>query len=158
MTLYEISQQIRNAIDFGYDPETGEILDDTALKELEMERDEKLENLILWVKDIRAEEEAIQNEEKALKARREANHRKGDSISQYIQNMLGGQKFSTARCAVSYRKTTAVNILDVNLIPAEYRRVKVTEEPDKTAIKNAIKAGNTIPGASLEERQSMSIK
>lgn len=158
MTLYEISQQIRNAIDFGYDPETGEILDDTALKELEMERDEKLENLILWVKDIRAEEEAIQNEEKALKARREANHRKGDSISQYIQNMLGGKKFSTARCAVSYRKTTAVNILDVNLIPAEYRRVKVTEEPDKTAIKNAIKAGNTIPGASLEERQSMSIK
>lgn len=86
MTLYEIDQQIIKAIELGYDPETGEILDDSALQNLQMERETKLENLILWVKDLRAEEEAIQNEEKALKTRREANHRKGDSITRYIQN------------------------------------------------------------------------
>lgn len=158
MTLYEIDQQIIKAIELGYDPETGEILDDSALQNLQMERETKLENLILWVKDLRAEEEAIQNEEEALKARREANHRKGDSITRYIQNSLAGEKFKTAKCAVSYRKSETVEFSDQDLVPDEYWRVKTTREPDKTALKTALKAGESIPGAYLEQHQNMSIK
>lgn len=158
MKLYEIDQQIIKAIELGYDPETGEILDDTALKELQMERETKLENLILWVKDIRAEEEAIQAEEKNLKARREANHRKGDSITRYIQASLAGEKFKTAKCTVGYRKSETVEFTDQTLIPEEYWREKVTREPDKAALKTALKAGEEIPGAYLEPHMNIQIK
>ena len=49
MTLYEINEAIRNAIELGFDPETGEILDASALEQLQMDRDEKIENICLYI-------------------------------------------------------------------------------------------------------------
>ena len=147
MTLYQIDQQIIKAIEFGYDPETGEILDDSALQELQMERDEKIENILLYVKDLRAEQAAIKSEEDALEARRKAAERKEKSITKYVQASLAGEKFKTARCAVSYRKSETVEFTDQDLVPDEYWRVKT-----------ALKAGESIPGAYLEQHQKMSIK
>ena len=158
MTLYQINEQLRNAIEFGCDPETGEIIDTAAMEALEMARDEKIENICLYIKDLKAEAVALDNEKKALEARKAAAEKKSDSLSRYLQAMLDGEKFKTARCAVSYRKTQAVNIVDETLIPNEYLRFKTTSAPDKTAIKDAIKAGKDVPGAMLEERQSMTIK
>ena len=158
MTLYEINEQIQKAIELGFDPETGEILDETALEQLQMDRDEKIENICLYIKDLYAEADAIYNERRALEEREKASEKKADSLSRYLQTMLDGQKFKTAKCAVSYRKTQAVQITDESLLPKEYLRFKTTSAPDKTAIKDAIKAGKDVPGATLEDRTSMSIK
>ena len=35
MTLYQINEQIQKAIELGFDPETGEILDASALEQLQ---------------------------------------------------------------------------------------------------------------------------
>lgn len=43
-------------------------------------------------------------------------------------------------------------------LPAQYQRIVTRVDADKTAIKAAIKAGATIPGAHLVERRSWSIK
>lgn len=158
MTLYEINQQIQKAIELGFDPETGEILDDSALQQLEIDRDEKVENICLFIKDLRAEASALDAEKKALDDRKNAAQRKADSLSRYLQAMLGGEKFKTARCAVSYRKSQAVVITDQDAIPEEYIRVKVSREPDKIALKDALKTVGAIDGAVLEERTSMIIK
>lgn len=158
MTLFEINEQIQKAIELGFDPETGEILDASALEQLQIDRDEKIENICLYIKDLKAEAVALDNEKNALEARKAAAEKKSDSLSRYLQAMLDGEKFKTARCAVSYRKTQAVNIVDESLLPNEYLRFKTTSAPDKTAIKDAIKAGKDVPGAMLEERQSMTIK
>lgn len=158
MTLYKINEQIMKAIELGFDPETGEILDETALEQLQMDRDEKIENICLYIKDLYAETDAIYNERRALEEREKASEKKADSLSRYLQVMLNGQKFKTAKCAVSYRKTQAVQITDESLLPKEYLRFKTTSAPDKTAIKDAIKAGKDVPGATLEDRTSMSIK
>lgn len=158
MTLYEINQQIQKAIELGFDPETGEILDDSALQQLEIDRDEKVENICLFIKDLRAEATALDAEKKALDDRKNAAQRKADSLSRYLQAMLAGEKFKTARCAVSYRKSQAVVITDQDAIPEEYIRVKVSREPDKIALKDALKTVGAIDGAVLEERTSMIIK
>lgn len=59
------------------------------------------------------------------------------------------------------RKVTAVE-LDPDLLPADLPeglyRVKTTYSADKTAIKAALAAGSTVPGASLVERRSWSIR
>ena len=58
MTIYEIDQAIMNCVDV----ETGEIIDTEQLDKLQMERDAKLENVACWIKDLKAEAEALKNE------------------------------------------------------------------------------------------------
>ena len=58
MTLYEIDQAILDCVDM----ETGEVIDSDRLDLLQMERETKLENVGLWIKDLRAEADAIKNE------------------------------------------------------------------------------------------------
>lgn len=156
MTLYEINEQIAKAIELGFDPETGEILDETALEQLQLDRNDKIENICLFIKDLKAEAAALDAEKKNLDARATVAKRKSDSLSRYLQAMLDGEKFKTARCSISYRKTQAVNVTDQAMIPKQFIRIK--EEPDKIALKDALKEGFEIPGAFLEERMSMIIK
>lgn len=156
MTLYEINEQIQKAIELGFDPETGEILDESALEQLQLDRDEKIENICLFIKDLKAEAAALDAEKKNLDARASVAKKKSDSLSRYLQAMLDGEKFKTARCSISYRKTSAVIVDDENELPELCVRIK--KEPNKTAIKDYINAGVSVPGAHIEDRQSMIIK
>lgn len=155
-TLYEINEQIQKAIELGFDPETGEILDASALEQLQMDRDEKIENICLYIKDLTAEAKALADEAKALSERKERSARKAESLKNYLQAMLNGQKWKSSKAVVSYRKTQAVVIDDADALKPEFLRIK--KEPDKTAIKEVLKAGADVAGAHLEDRQSMSIK
>ena len=62
MTIYEIDNEIMNCVDM----ETGEVIDTDKLNDLQMERDAKIENVALWIKELKAEAEAIKNEKQAL--------------------------------------------------------------------------------------------
>jgi len=156
MTLYQINDQIQKAIELGFDPETGEILDASALEQLQMDRDEKIENICLYIKDLKAEAKALAEEAKALSDRKEHSQHKADSLSKYLQAMLDGQKWKSSKAVISYRKTVSVMVDDIDALPPGYIRIK--KEPDKVLIKECIKAGGTMTGAHLEEKQSMSIK
>ena len=60
--LYEINESIVAAFERGIDAETGEILSEKALEELaklEMERDEKVEGIALWIKNLLADAEVL---------------------------------------------------------------------------------------------------
>lgn len=65
---------------------------------------------------------------------------------------------SAGTFTVGTRKSTAVNIIDESAIPARYAREVVTVKIDKTAIKDAIKNGEEVPGALLVERRLLTIK
>lgn len=156
MTLYEINQQILNAIEYGCDPETGEIISAAALNALEMAKEEKTENIVLLIKEINAENKAIKDEEQALAARRVTGERRVEWLKDYLKRSLDGEKFKTPRCSVSYRKTQAVQIVDEGALPEDF--VTVYTSPRKMAIKEALKAGHAVPGAILEDRMSMIIK
>ena len=76
MSLYHIDQAILALVD----PETGEIMDGEAFDQLQMERETKLENIALWIKNLKAENAAIRQEEKALAERRKAGENKVERI------------------------------------------------------------------------------
>lgn len=59
---------------------------------------------------------------------------------------------------IGTRKSEVVVVDNPELLPADYIVTKVTTAPDKTAIKAAIKAGQTVAGAYLETRQNLSIR
>ena len=139
MTLWQIDEQIAKAIELGFDPETGEILDESALEQLQMDRDEKIENICLYIKDLVAESKALADEAKALTERKERSAKKAESLKNYLQAMLDGQKWKSSKAIVSYRKTQSVVVDDMDALKPEFLRIK--KEPDKTAIKEVLKAG-----------------
>lgn len=152
MNIYEIDQAIMDCVDM----ETGEVIDLDAMKALQMEREKKVENVACWIKQLDAEAKAIREEEKILAARRKVNENKIDRLKDYLTEALQGQKFETARVKISYRRSTAVDIPDPNKVPAAWFRCKY--EVATSDIKEALKNGETVPGAQLVETISMQIK
>lgn len=153
MNLYEIDQEIMNCVDM----ETGEIIDPARLDELQMDRDTKIENIACWIKNLYADAEAFKTEKQSFADRQKAAENKAESLKKYLTNYLAGQKFSTPKVAISFRKTSSVNVTDISQLPEEFLKF-ADPTPDKTAIKNAIKAGTAVTGAEIVEGQSISIK
>lgn len=158
MNLFDINTAIENAFLACVDPETGEVIGDTAeLDALQIQRDEKVENIACLIKNLKAEAEAIQNEERKLKSRRQACENHADWLKKYLANNLQGEKFKSARVSISWRKSQAVEVEDVWKLPAEYIRM-ADPEPKKTEIKEALKAGIEVPGAELVDNLNMTIR
>lgn len=164
-SLYQISKDLEAVIDGGlvFDTETGEVIwDSDNLEDLQAAFDDKLEACGLFLKNLNAEAKAIREEEKALAERRRIIERKAERMNAYVLDALldkvEGHKFSTPRLALSTRKTASVGITDETLLPDDFVTVKTTMQPDKSAIKKAIKAGESVPGACIIEDYSLQVK
>ena len=66
-------------------------------------------------------------------------------------------RFSFPNHELTSRKSQAVVIDDEQALDPEWLTVKTTSQPDKAAIKEALKAGQQIPGAQLLSRRSWRI-
>ncbi|PZV24937.1 MAG: hypothetical protein DCF18_00970 [Cyanobium sp.] len=66
-------------------------------------------------------------------------------------------RFSFPNHELSSRKSQAVEIDDEQALAPEWLVIKTTTQPDKTAIKEALKAGRQIVGAQLISRRSWRI-
>ena len=159
MKLYEIDDAILECIDL----ETGEIIDTEQLDKLQMERDTKLENVACWIKDLKAEADALKAEKQALAERQRVAENKENSLKKYLAYALDGKKFSTAKCAVSFRTTESVKVTAEGLenLMREGKDDLLTyktPEPNNTAIKQAIKDGLSVAGVQLVQNISTIIK
>lgn len=153
MTLYEIDQKLLDCIDL----ETGEIINAEKLTELTMERDEKVEKVALWIKELKAEAEALKAEKQSFADRQRAAENKIESLKKWLADALNGEKFKTTKVSVSFRKTKSVDVPDIFALDENY--VKYSEPTaDKAAIKKAIEAGEIVNGATLVENVSISVK
>lgn len=153
MTLWEIDQGIMACLD----AETGEIIDPEMLNALSMEREAKLENVACWIKNLRAEAAAIKAEKDALAKREKAAAKKAEDLENWLVQALGGQAFNTAKCAVGFRKSSRVDVLDKSIIPEAFMKAKTEYSPDKNAIAAAIKSGQEVSGCVLTDYLNISI-
>ena len=163
--LYEIDQEIENLIASGIDPETGEwTLDESALEALQMDREQKIENVMLFYKDLSADISAIDDEIKNLEVRSDRLVKQREGLKIWLNNALAGQKFSTARCEATFRKSESVEVGDDFCAWADqyeqddYITVKHTVAPNKTAIKKFLKSGGELPYCQLVEKQNIQIR
>lgn len=154
MTLYEINQSLQDCLIIN--TETGEVeFNEEEYANLQMLRQDKLESIACWIKNLNAESEAIAKEIKALGERKKSAERKADYLKSLLQSDLAGEKFSTPKVSVSYRKSEQV-IVDLDKLMKKF--IKYTPAADKTAIKEALKSGVKVRGAYLQEYQNMQIK
>lgn len=154
MNLYEIEAEMLTCIS-----EDGEVIDLEKLDALTMERNTKVSNIACWIKDLKAEAEAIKAEKQNLDKRQKVAENKAASLKDYLAGFLNGEKYKDARVSISYRKSTAVQIaedMDIKRLPEEY--LKVTVEPSKTAIKEALTNGVAVEGCTLIENNNIQIR
>lgn len=159
--VYDYNHEIQNAFELAIDPETGEIIDDLAfqrLTDLQMEREEKCEAVALMTKDLAAQIAACGDAIKDIQAKKDALESRMERAKEWLAATLAGDKIKTAAVSVSYRKSSSVSIRNEGLLPEAYFRVKTLREPDKVAIKAAIKNGELVPGAEIVERKLLVIK
>ena len=152
---------ITQAFDSAVDMETGEIVNEEAYEALDclqMEFNQKVEGILLWIKNLSAEAEALKKEKMAFADRQAAAERKAESLKKYISGVLCGNKFATERVSVTWRKSESVeysgNVYD---LPEELLKYK-EPEINKTELKKRLKSGEVINGAELVQRNNMQIK
>lgn len=158
MTIFEIDNEILNCID----EETGEVIDIEKLNELNLEREAKIENVACWIKELKAEAEAIKQEKLALEERRKQAENKAESLKKWLVYVLEGEKFKTAKCSVSFRKSEAVEVTEQGLenLMKEHDELLTFEapKPNKKAIKDALNNGLNVQGVHLVQNLSTIIK
>lgn len=152
MNIYEIDRAMQECID----EETGEVKID-EFEALQMLREEKIENVACWIKNLSSDITALKAEKKTLDERITAKMNKVESLKSYLKYALNGEKFETVKCAISFRKSQAVDIVNMLEIPQEFLRFKPAEA-DKAAIKKALTDGEVVSGARLIENINMQIK
>lgn len=163
MKLFDIDEKLAACVKLDesrvVDTESGEIIDLEAIAALEMERDKKIENLGCWYKNLLADAEALKVQKNAFAEREKAAKAKAESLRGFLGRYLNGKKFETAKVAMSFRKSEAVEFdaKCIGDVPEEFLKFK-DPELDKVAVKKAIKAGETVPGCELVARQNLQIK
>lgn len=162
MNLYEISEAVETAFNLAIDPETGEVNDDQLilLESLEMERDKKIENIALLIKNYRADAAALKAEKDAFAKRQRQAENRAESLSRYLETALNGEKFSTDKCAINFRKTSKIVLnegMTVYDIDTHFLRMK-EPELDKQAIKQALADGIKVEGVHEEPGLSMTVR
>lgn len=162
MRLYEITEQFQ-ALD-SFIPEVDSAEDSAAWSELwaglQVKLVDKVHGLCCVIRNTEGEAMAIDAEIKRLTAKKKALQNKVDNLTSYLEYNLKASDSSEVKTSiftVKFAKTPAsVKILDESALPTDMLRVKT--EPDKTAIKAAIKEGREVPGACLEAGERLVIK
>ena len=152
-TLYEINAAILSCVDL----ETGEIIDAEQLQALQMEREQKIENVALWYKNLLSDAVQYKAEKDVFAERERAAKAKAERLKEYLLDALQGEAYKSTRVNISYRSSSRVIVDDVLNLPPRFVRF-ADPEPNKTEIMAALKNGEEVNGARIESCQSIIIK
>jgi len=157
MKMYELVEAYQNIMDLDLEEQDLQ----AVLTSLEGTIEEKAENLVKVMNQLKAEEIAYNDEIKRLSNKKGSVNKKHDNLKEYLSTSLQAMNIGKLKAGlsdISFRKSESASIDDEKLIPKDYIKTKTTESVDKTAIKKAIKAGEEVPGASITVKQNIQIK
>ena len=113
------------------------------------------------IKSLSDNVDAIDNEIKRLQSIKKVNEnaidRLKDTLSSAMQ-LFGIPELKTPTLKINFRKSEQVIVHDVNSLPQMFKTIKVSEQPDKIKIKEAIKSGEDVIGCELITVQNIQIK
>ena len=158
-TLYELTSEYQALLELAEDPDADpQALADT-LEGLEGEIEVKADNYARVIRQIEADNAGIKAEIDRLMRRLktgDASVKRMKAALQTSMEATGKTKFKTQFFNFSIRRYPASLVIDGE-VPEAYM---VQQDPvvNKTAIKDAIKAGKEIPFAHLEQSSGLSIR
>lgn len=166
MNLYNLTAECKTLYDdiiASADDDTGEV-DLSLVTALSVRQEEWNDKAIAVACVYRALDEdsaRVGREIERLTAIKKRLERERDRVKEGLANAcnaLGVEKVQGIYANISFRSSEQTVIENEGAIPDEYMTVKTTYTPNKTAIKEAIKAGKDVPGAHVEKRKNIQIK
>ena len=162
--LYNIAAEYRAAAEklAELDLDTETIAD--TLEGLSGDLETKAQNVAFLARNLESTAAAIKQAEADMAARRKAMENRADGLKRYIfesMKFAGIEKIECPHFRLSIKNNpAAVEIFEPGLVPASFMRTPEPPPPapDKTAIKEALKAGQDVPGARLTSGQRLEIK
>ena len=148
--------------------ENGGEVNDEIIEELAIRRDNfshKAEAYAKFILKLESEAEQAAAEIKRIQALKKA---KENTVARLRESLLaalmvfteedakGIRRYETPLAKLSTRKSQAVEVLDEQLIPADFWVIK--KEVSKSTISQAIKDGAEVPGAQMKDNISLSIR
>lgn len=169
MNLFEIDAAIISAFEKAIDPETGEIVDEEAfrqLDELQEQKDTKVENIACWIKNLESDAEELKKQKQIFADRQARAERKAESLKRYLTMAMNGEKFSSPRVSIGWRRSEQVvfkdekEFVELMQVSGMDSLLKYTPPtPIKSAVKDALKNGwITTDLATIETRSNIQIK
>lgn len=173
MNLYDIDSRLETLINEQFDTEDGIIFDSEEelakrIDEVALDLDTKIENIGCFIKNLEAENQALKTEEQNLKRRRTTNENKIEGLKKYLNGYLTATiaddnerakwRFRTSKVILGYRKSTTVEVPDLEKLDKDFIKIKTETSADKIAIKEAIKGGEEVKGAFLKDNINLSVK
>lgn len=161
--LYELTKELKECEQLLLAGDlTEEMLADT-LNALSSEFKSKAVNVGLFIKTVEQMSEACKNEQARLKERQLSFDKKAEQMKAYLlENLLatGETKITDPLLTISTRKPSKVVVIDdEENIPSLYLKSKTVTSIDKREIAKALKDGDEVLGAHLEDgKQSITIK
>lgn len=160
-SLYQITKAQQELFDFIIESE-GEITPDVeeSLKLNAENFETKARGYIWMIKKLEAENITIVEERNRLERIEKRNNKLIEKLKESMKFALEvfGESKKVDTFTLSLRKSKSVEILDAEIIPADYRTIKTTETINKTEIKKAIESGLTVAGATIKENNNLQIK
>lgn len=160
MSIYNDVIAAQELIEEQINLETGEVSDNYE-QAVEL-KDEiialGLEKLCKVRANIKAEIEAFKSEEKRLNDRRKTLEKSLERAENYlmlIHKQSGNEKDVAGSFTISTRKSESVNLVD-NFENENFGKYEF--KPDKALIKQALKSGIKIDGASLEVNENLQVR
>lgn len=161
MRLYELTDQYRLVMERIENAE-GELDEglEALLDEAEGEFDQKVENTVKVLKNLKAEEEVVRAEAQRFQSRAQALSRKQEWLREYLlynmqkakRQKVDGDLFKVKVGQSPWR----VQVDNLSEVPEEYKRVK--EEVDKKAVAEVLKEGETIAGVRFVRKPTITIR
>lgn len=164
MKLFEIAGEYQALLEQTFDAETGEVNEQALAKldEIAVDLKEKGIAIASYIKNIEAEETAIDAAIANMEERRNQLAKKTKSLINYLQSNMERCSISQISCpyfAVKLKKCpVSVDILDENAISENYKKVKSVISIDKIKIKEEILAGVIVEGAALKQNMRLEIR
>ena len=164
LTLYEIAQEYRSDLDKLADIELDEQTLQDTLDSMGGELQLKAQNVACFIRNLEATADSIKAAEAQMAARRKALENRAARVKDYLHaSMLvaGVEKIECPLFRLSVRNNPpAVEVYQPELIPQQFMRQPEPPPPtpDKAAIKEAMKAGQEVPGCRLLHATRLEIK
>lgn len=161
MNIYNIQQEYLSITDQLIES-GGELTEtlETALSINKTELENKARNYAYVVKSLETDIDAIDNEIKRLQALKTARNKTIDVLKETVKNAMqlyGIEEIKTSTLKLSFRRSESVEV-NADVISESYCTKKVVLTPDKARIKEAIKSGVCVTGASLNVNWNLQIK
>jgi hypothetical protein len=163
-TLYEIAKEYRSDLEKLAELDLDDQTMEDTLGGLSGALEVKGQAVACFIRNLEATAASIKEAEAQMAARRKALENRAARVKDYLlasMMVAGVEKIECPLFRLSVRNNpAAVEVYQPELIPAQFMKQPDPPPPsiDKAAIKEAIKAGQEVPGCRLTQGQRLDIK